>query len=66
MPARARMRARGVFMDESESSKSRSVDRRDFLKIGGGLTAGFLARGVVDAKASAREMPPLPEKLKPP
>ena len=48
-------------MDESESSKSRSVDRRDFLKIGGGLTAGFLARGVVDAKASAREMPPLPE-----
>ena len=46
-------------MDDANAPKPSGVDRRDFLKIGGGLTAGLLARGVADA--AAREMPPLPE-----
>ena len=45
-------------MSDNESSKPPAVDRRDFIKLGGAATAGFLARGVVTPPAHA--FPPLP------
>ncbi len=46
-------------MSEDAKPKTSEFDRRNFLKIGGAATAGFLARGVVAAPAAA--LPPLPE-----
>jgi aryl-alcohol dehydrogenase-like predicted oxidoreductase len=46
-------------MAKQNPPKKLRVDRRDFLKIGGAATAGFLARGVV--APSAHALPRLPE-----
>jgi uncharacterized protein len=46
-----------------KQQKGLPFDRRDFLKIGGAATAGFLARGLAapPALAGLPETPPLPE-----
>lgn len=48
---------------EKDSPKVLPFDRRDFLKIGGAATAGFLARGLTagPALAGAAALPALPE-----
>jgi predicted aldo/keto reductase-like oxidoreductase len=45
-------------MSDNKSSEIVPFDRRNFLKLGGAATAGFLARGTVAAPALA--LPPLP------
>jgi len=46
-------------MSDKKSAEVSPFDRRDFLKLGGVATAGFLARGVVAPAVHA--LPPLPE-----
>lgn len=46
-------------MSDANKPDSSAVDRRDFLKLGGAATAGFVARGMVPETASA--FPALPE-----
>jgi aryl-alcohol dehydrogenase-like predicted oxidoreductase len=45
-------------MRNKKNSKSLSVDRREFFKLGGAATAGFLAHGLIAPAAHA--FPPLP------
>lgn len=45
-------------MSKPESPKPHAVDRRDFLKIGGGVTAGLLTQNALGG--APRELPDLP------